>query len=71
MQGPGTFTAGNGVENDGSILLGAAQALIVNGAGLDNAGSFTIGAAGNLTLSTTAVNVNNGNFTLAPGAQLR
>jgi hypothetical protein len=36
------FTAGNGVENDAGISLGAGQTLTVNGAGLDNLGTFTL-----------------------------
>jgi hypothetical protein len=48
------FTAGNGVENDTSIVLSAGRTLTVNGAGLDNLGMFnlaggTISGAGPIT----------------------
>ena len=40
---PGTsFTAGNGIENDGAMTVTAGQTLTVNGAGLDNVGTFTL-----------------------------
>jgi hypothetical protein len=67
---PGSnFIAATGMENDAPLTIGPGQSITLNGAGLDNAGTLIL-AGGNLTLSSTAVNLNRGNFSLWSGAPL-
>ncbi len=52
------FVAGNGMLNQGTLLIPSSQTVTLNGAGLDNQNSLTVG--GTLNLSTAA-NANNQN----------
>src|SRR5213078_1036254 len=67
MNLPANFTFPNGMENDSVLSIPGGQTLTLNGAGLDNEGFLTL-AGGNLLLSTSAVNLNHGNFSLYASA---
>ena len=63
------FTAGNGVENDGTASVAKGVNVTLNGAGLLNTGSLSM-TGGTLTLSWSGTNINGGSVALASPARM-
>ncbi len=64
----GTFTTGDGVENDGQLAVGPGQTLVTNGTGLTNLGTFTLN--GGTLRGSTLVNDYGGVFNAVGGGAL-